>query len=146
MSLLSDYEARTAWKYEPIRGAFHTAESLILKVDPDGNYVPFAGSTAVFRPSSRCVRTVRLMQGALHHRLDGSGMLASPLPASTVHMTLHDLVSPEARRSGTAEEYGREIADSLRRAGLTGTRWARRSTPFRSGGRTRRSSSFIPRP
>lgn len=116
MSLLSDYEARTAWKYEPIRGAFHTAESLLLKVEPDGNYVPFAGSTAVFRPSSRCVRTVRLMQGALYHRLDGSGMLAFPLPASTVHMTLHDLVSPEARRSGTAEEYGREIADSLRRA------------------------------
>ena len=43
-------------------------------------------------------------------------MLASPLPASTVHMTLHDLASPETRTSGTAEEYRREIADSVRGA------------------------------
>ena len=61
MSLLSDYEARTAWKYEPIRGAFHTAEGLSAKVNPDGGYAPFPGSTAVFRAGSRCVRTVRLM-------------------------------------------------------------------------------------
>ena len=31
MSILEDYDRQTAWKYESIRGTFHTAESLVSK-------------------------------------------------------------------------------------------------------------------
>lgn len=37
MPLLSDYEQRTAWKYEPICGTFHTHEGLRRKVGLDGD-------------------------------------------------------------------------------------------------------------
>ncbi len=116
MSLLSDYEQRTAWKYEPIRGSFHTADSLISKVRSDGGYAPFPGSTAVFRPGKKCLRIIRMMQSVLRGKLEETGMLADVLPASVIHMTLHDLVSPEIRVSRSEEEYEREIADSIKRA------------------------------
>ncbi len=118
MSLLSEYEQRTAWKYEPIRGSFHTAQGLAKKVDPDGNYQPFPGTTVVFRPESICSQTVAMMQRVLYHRLEGSGMLASALPVSTIHMTLHDLVSPEKCISDPMDPgaYHREMAESLGRA------------------------------
>lgn len=94
MSLLSDYEQRTAWKYEPVRGLFHTNEELSRKVNPDGSYAPFPGSTAVFRPEKQCLQIIRFMQKLLYQKM-GSSMLAQPLPASSIHMTLHDLISPE---------------------------------------------------
>ena len=116
MSLLSDYEQRTAWKYAPIRGLFHTHEGLAKKVNPDGSYAPFRGSTVVFRPGKRCFQAVQLMQKILYHRLDATGMLASPLPETTVHMTLHDLLSPEIRPSDSAGTYDHEVEQSIRRA------------------------------
>lgn len=118
MPLLSEYEERTAWKYEPIHGAFHTHEGLARKVGPDGSYIPFAGSTVVFRPGKRCLRVVRLMQRVLHGGLEGMDILASPLPASTIHMTLHDLISPEMCVSDPEDGngYGIEVANSLNRA------------------------------
>lgn len=118
MSLLADYEARTAWKYEPIRGSFCTNEGLSRKVDRDGNYVPFPGSTVVFRPQLYCVQVIQLMQRILARKLAGTDMLASPLSASTIHMTLHDLISPEMCASDPADEarYGMEVADSLDKA------------------------------
>ncbi|MBR6707008.1 MAG: hypothetical protein IKI84_10045 [Clostridia bacterium] len=117
MSILEDYDRQTAWKYESIRGTFHTAESLVSKVGPDGCFVPFHGSTVVFRADKTCLRVIGMMQDLLYQDLRGSGMLAERLPVSTVHMTLHDLLSPEAGISGTAEERSGRILESVLRAG-----------------------------
>ena len=116
MSLLSDYEQKTAWKYAPISGSFHTHEGLNRKVNPDGSFAAFPGSTVVFRPGSDCAPIIQMMQGILHYRLSGAGMLAAPLPASTGHMTLHDLISPELCASETSAEYSREVKDSVGKA------------------------------
>ena len=118
MSLLFDYEQRTEWKYKPIRGLFHTNEGLSCKVDCNGNYVPFYGSTVVFRPSQSCLQVIQLMQRILYHRLEGTDMLSDPLPVSTVHMTLHDLVSPEMCVSEPLDKgkYDQEVSDSLTKA------------------------------
>lgn len=114
MSLLSDYEQRTAWKYEPIRGTFPTHEGLARKVGADGRYLPFPGSTVVFRPGKQCLQIVQIMQELLHHHLQNSEMLASPLPASTIHLTLHDLISPEMCAS--EDTFAAETEDSIRQA------------------------------
>ena len=120
MSLLSDYEQRTAWKYEPIRGSFQTNEGLSCKVDCNGNYVPFYGSTVVFRSGQLCLQVIQLMQRVLYHRLEGTDILSAPLPVSTVHMTLHDLISPEMCVSEPLDrgKYDQEVADSLIRASM----------------------------
>ena len=116
MSLLSEYEQRTSWKYEPIRGFFHTADSLKGKINQNGSYAPFPGSTVVFRLGKQCLQTVQLMQRILYDKLEGTGMLADALPASTIHMTLHDLISPEICISQSEEAYESEIADSVKKA------------------------------
>ena len=118
MSLLSEYEQRTAWKYEPMHGSFHTADGLSAKVNPDGSYAPFLGSTVVFRPGIECMQILHMMKRVLYHKLGDTGMLSAFLPASTVHMTLHDLVCPELCRSDWArqEKYSLEVADSLEQA------------------------------
>ncbi|HAL59726.1 MAG TPA: hypothetical protein DCP64_10150, partial [Sarcina sp.] len=87
--MLLDYEQRTAWKYESIRGSFHTAASLSNKVNSDGSYASYPGSTVVFRPGKQCLQVVQMMQKVLLYKLKASNMLAAPLPASTIHMTLH---------------------------------------------------------
>lgn len=107
MSLLSEYEQRTSWKYEPIFGSFHTNEGLSGKVNPDGSYAPFVGSTVVFRTNIYCQQIITLMQKVLLHKLNESDMMASTLPAYTAHMTLHDLFSPEMNGN---------VHDSLERA------------------------------
>jgi protein-tyrosine-phosphatase len=121
MSLLSDYEQRTAWKYEPVRGAFPTHEGLENKVGTDGSFTPFAGSTVVFRPGRLCMQVVPLIQRALAEKIDDPGMFAAPLPASTIHMTLHDLICPEQCDSDPADRarYYHEISASLRSAAET---------------------------
>ncbi|MBR6164388.1 MAG: hypothetical protein IKQ45_00490 [Clostridia bacterium] len=116
MPFLSDYEQRTVWKYEPIHGSFHTHEGLGRKVNPDGSYAPFHGSTVAFRPGKKCFRIIRLMMSVLYQKLDGTGMLAIPLPDDAIHMTLHDLVSPEMCSSYPAEAYDPEVVQSIDRA------------------------------
>ncbi len=116
MSLLSDYEQRTAWKYDPVRGLFHTHAGLVNKVNPDGSYTPFSGSTVVFKPKTNCLRLIQQIQSMLYQKLDDSGMLASFLPASTIHMTLHDLISPEMCTAASEDEYRYEISESLNKA------------------------------
>ena len=116
MTLMEEYEQRTAWKYEPIRGRFSTHPGLDDKVSPDGSFRHFPGNTAVFRPDRDTFRLARLMQAALHSHLDDTGMLAEPLPESTLHMTLHDLVSPGQGASGGEAEYVRETENSLEEA------------------------------
>ena len=113
MSWLSDYDQRTAWKYEPIRDMFPTRAELTRKVCPDGTFAPFPGSTAVFRADRTCRRIIQLMQGILCRELEETGMLASRLPADSIHMTLHDLVSPGGPASGAGEAYRRSTADSI---------------------------------
>ena len=112
MSLLSGYEQQTAWKYEPIHGSFHTHEGLSQKVNPDGSYASFPGSTVVFRLENQCLQIIQLMQKVLYHKLGGD-MLASILPASSLHMTLHDLISREMCISHTEESYRAKKAESL---------------------------------
>ena len=119
MSLISDYEQRTAWKYEPIHGSFHSHEGLAGKVNPDGSFAPFPGSTVVFRPGKLCFQVIQLMQRILYHELDGTGMLALPLPDAAIHMTLHDLISPEMCSSDSGEEYACEVAQSIIKAADT---------------------------
>lgn len=118
MSLLFDYEQRTSWKYSQIQGFFHTAESLTNKIDDRGAYKSFPGSTVVFRPEKRCMKIIQLMQELLYNQLEETGMLASLLPASTIHMTLHDLVSPENCMSdfNDRKQYKQELMHSLHRA------------------------------
>ncbi len=118
MSLLSDYEQRTAWKYEPVRGVFPTHEGLTAKVRPDGGYMPFAGSTVVFRPGKPCMQVVPLIQRVLAEKTGNPEMFADPLPVPTIHMTLHDLISPEQCVSDPADtaHYNHEISCSLRKA------------------------------
>lgn len=118
MSLLQEYEQRTAWKYEPIHGFFHTADGLVNKVQPDGSYAPFPGTTVVFRPGRRALYAVELMQGLIRRLLEDTQMLAAPLPSSSIHMTLHDLVSPEKCASDPADKarYHQEMTQSLHRA------------------------------
>ena len=118
MSFLSDYEQRTGWKYEPIQGVFPAHAGLAAKVSPSGSYASFPGSTVVFRPGKQCLRVIQLMQRVLDTKLRGSNLLADPLPASAIHLTLHDLISPDQRGSAPEDGAGfsREIADSLDRA------------------------------
>lgn len=118
MSLLSEYDNRTAWKYEPIHGVFHTHEGLVSKVNADGSYAPFFASTVVFVADQPCAQAVEKMQTVLHDSL--GDMLASPLPVASCHMTLHDLISPEMCVSDPSdgESYRREVDDSLNKAGI----------------------------
>lgn len=109
MSLLSEYEARTAWKYEPIRGCFHTHAGLTAKVDESGKYRRFPGSTSVFRLERDERFCIAAMQSYLHDR--AGEMLARPLPVSTLHMTLHDLANPETAKDGS--DCAKQIDDSL---------------------------------
>lgn len=116
MSLLSDYEQRTAWKYEPIHGSFPTADGLKNKVSENGDFLPFAGNTVVFRLDGMGVKIIQMMQKVLEYWLQNTGMLASPLPSDTIHMTLHDLISPENCLSDNKEEYKKELEKSQLRA------------------------------
>ena len=118
MSLLSDYEDRTRWKYEMIRGYFHTHDGLIRKVNHEGCYVPFPGTTVVFGLEYTGIKLLTEVQQNLYERLRDTGMLAARLPASTFHMTLHDLISPEQCTCDPSdqERYIREMTDSLDQA------------------------------
>ena len=111
MSWSEQYEKRTAWKYEPIHGCFHTHEGLINKVDCAGKMLFFPGTTVICRPREG-MPDLLSMQARMHELLDETGMLGERLPADSMHMTLHDLVSLEYAE----EEYDRQMSESLRKA------------------------------
>ena len=93
MSLKSDYETRTAWKYNPVSGRFQTHPGLLNKVDEEGAFRPYMGSTVVFRLDRQSRSYFRIVRQII---ADGMQELFSEtFPASEFHMTLHDLVSPE---------------------------------------------------
>lgn len=124
MSPLSEYEKRTAWKYNAITGRFSTHPALTNKVDDAGRFVPFPGSTVVFKLDRSACQYLQCVSGILQEKM--RGMLAQPIPGASCHMTLHDLISPEqtdatavftdeARTAYTAQ-YLREVALSLEEA------------------------------
>ena len=108
MSLLSEYEGRTAWKYNPITGRFSTHTELTNKVDDEGRFRPFPGSTVVFKLDRWACQYLQYVSVRLQERL--YGMLAQPIPEASFHMTLHDLISPE--QADTERVY----ADDMRTA------------------------------
>lgn len=110
-----EYVEKKTWKYAPIGGPFPTHTDLGNKIGPEGQFRPFSGSTAVFRLDRDTFRLARLMQALLHRHLEDTGMLAQPLPEDSLHMTLHDLVSPEQTLSGGEgeKEYAREVENSV---------------------------------
>lgn len=124
MSLLLEYEERTAWKYIPITRRFSTHPALAYKVDETGLFLPFLGSTVVFKLDKRVCLYFRYARDVLHQKL--GDMLATPVPETSFHMTLHDLVSPEqndAIRVFADEacteyttQYMLEVTDSLEQA------------------------------
>lgn len=116
MSLLTDYEQRTMWKYEPVCGAFHTPDSLKNKVSDEGEYRPFAGTTVVFRMDGMGTKIIEMMQKVLNYWLEDTQMLASLLPSDSIHMTLHDLVCPENCKSNEEKTYRDELKKSQERA------------------------------
>ena len=120
-SFLADYEERTAWKNEPVRGAFHTHKELAAKVNADGSYAPFPGCTAVFRPDRLCREVIPLIARVIREKAGDPDLLADPLPDAGIHMTLHDLVSPEFCRCDPADPaaYRHETAESLEQAAET---------------------------
>ena len=90
-----DYTQYMTWRDEPLQGTWHTPARLCAKVDGNGQYVPFAGATTVFRLDRRQTRALALMRDDLTQRLCGTGCLAAPLPESSFHLTLHDLANQE---------------------------------------------------
>ena len=115
MSLLLDYENRTSWKHDRLSGRFMTDRGLRQKVDEGGKYLPFHGSTVVFRPGRDCQGVVQVAQHFLSHHLDSTRMLADPLDPAQIHMTLHDLCSPSLpTREG--ETYADKVVLSAERA------------------------------
>lgn len=116
MSLISDFEERTAWKHERIGGWFSAHPNAQEKVAANGSYRTFPGTTVVFQCSPRMAGTLCPLQEDLHRQMEETEMLSQPLPAATFHMTLHDLVSPEQKNSLSLRDYFAEMDDSLNRA------------------------------
>ena len=116
MSLLTDFEQRTAWKHERITGSFFTNPNVSQKVDEEGGYRTFPGTTVVFQCTPQMIECVTPLQEELHQQLHDTGMPARRLPASTFHMTLHDLVSPPLKADSSLMEYFSEMDESIRRA------------------------------
>ena len=114
MSLLSEYGKRTAWKYNAITGRFSTHPALTNKVDDAGRFVPFLGSTVVIKLDRRACQYLQCVSGILQEKL--RGMLAQPIPDTSYHMTLHDLISPEQTdTTGAFADEARTAYSSIRR-------------------------------
>ena len=75
----------------PREGALVTRESLCGKVGPDGSLLPFFGNTMIYDLPDAAKLAISHMQPLLHHR--AAECLAQPLPAESLHLTLHDLLS-----------------------------------------------------
>lgn len=125
MSLMSDYEKRTAWKHTPVQGRFQTHPGLLNKIGADGTFCPFMGSTVVFRLDKPTTDYFRMVRQAVVNGMKET--FSEPFPSSTFHMTLHDLVSPEMTevsrvyadetRADYSREYRMEVEESLDAAG-----------------------------
>ena len=86
-------------------GVFTTNSSLSNKVDPDGSFRPFFGSTVVFSLDARTKFALAGLQRGLYCEV--GQMLAQPLTADTFHMTLHDLVNGSVHSEALARDMER---------------------------------------
>lgn len=93
------------------RGVFTTNSSLSNKVDPDGSFRPFFGSTVVFSLDGRTKFALAGLQRGLYCEV--GHMLAQPLNADTFHMTLHDLVNGSAYSDDLVQNMVRVKAQVL---------------------------------
>ena len=125
MSLMLDYEMRTAWKYNSVSGRFPTHPGLLNKVDEEGAFRPYMGSTVVFRLDRQSRGYFQIVRQIIANGM--RELLSEPFPASAFHMTLHDLVSPEMTgvsqvykdetRTDYTPEYTMEVERSLAATG-----------------------------
>lgn len=86
-------------------GVFTTNSSLSNKVDPDGSFRPFFGSTVVFSLDARTKFALAGLQRGLYCEV--GQMLAQPLTADTFHMTLHDLVNGSVHSEALVRDMAR---------------------------------------
>lgn len=82
----------------PESGSFATNPNLRLKVDGEGNFLPFRGNTVIFDLSDEVKCRLSRLQDELYAA--AGFMLAQRLNVSTFHMTLHDLAN------GTEDDPG----------------------------------------
>lgn len=119
MSLLTDYENRTGWKHEYFSGNFLTNNKVLDKVDNEGQYKYFPGTTVVFRLKNDDYKRFEFIQQQMFKYLSGTNMLAMPLPVTSYHMTLHDLVCPDCSMTGFASDgYKEELKKSFNEAAI----------------------------
>lgn len=86
-------------------GFFTTNSSLSNKVDPDGSFRPFFGSTVVFSLDACTKLALAGLQRGLYCEV--GHMLSQPLTADTFHMTLHDLVNGSVHSEALARDMER---------------------------------------
>ena len=114
MGMVEAYTALTQWKYDPIQGRMPTDPNLARMVDPAGRFLPTPGLAAVFRPGKFLSGIISLMKDMVYEQLEESHMLADPLPASSLHMTVHEMAAPggDVRES---LETAQRITEEIRR-------------------------------
>lgn len=99
----------------PTDGDFYTNPNLRMKVDEQGDLLPFYGNTVVFDLQPETKEALRNLQERLYEK--AGWMLSGKLAPETFHMTLHDLVNaPEVSdsfRHRMAETEGR-VKDFLK--------------------------------
>lgn len=101
LNLLEDYR----WRSLPETGEFTTNNNLRMKVDDQGNLLPYYGNTTVFLLDDQTKSALKALQNRLYAA--AGQMLAQPLSPATFHMTLHDLVN--------GPEWTEELAGALGR-------------------------------
>lgn len=111
MSNLDSYEEMTRWKQQSISGLYNTRPELEEKVDVEGHFLPYTGSTVVFRMGPRSLLIIEIMKQLLHQNIDEI-CLAEPLPIDTMHMTLHDLISPSFAKTHH-RDYSKVVTESI---------------------------------
>ena len=104
MSYLSDYEHRTSWKRNPFCGQYPTNYTLPDAITASGLYRPYNGAAVSFHIGDSLLRRVLAIQDCLYAHPESASQLAERLPESALHMTLHDLTSPEI--SAVHEQVG----------------------------------------
>lgn len=114
LNLLEDYIACSL----PAEGDFATREGLKMKVDGEGNFLPFFGNTVVFLLEEKVKEQLALLQDALYEK--AGFLLSARLNRDTFHMTLHDLVNGPVwdetlqRRMITAEKEAKSLLEKWR--------------------------------
>lgn len=104
---LSAFRARTSGFTAdslPHSGGLQTNEHLPLKVAASGKLAPFMGNTVVFPLPERVKQEIGPIQRELYRTC--ASVLAEPLEAASLHLTLHDLLSGKPARE-LEERMGR---------------------------------------